>query len=76
MTSRLMLSLKETTVESSVPWSIATLTDPGRGTTPGPVHTTSRAHGGLHGISETPTLPDGGDIELEHMPPLPQDRGL
>lgn len=75
MVSRLMLSLKKAAVGSAATWSLATLTDFGRGTSLGTIHFASRAPGGSREALETPTLPNGGDIELEPMPRLPRDRG-
>jgi len=76
MSSRLMLSLKKTTVQLEKPWSLSTLTtiSMGRSTDGGTSYSTQGVHEGSHEIPPTPPVRNEEDIELNAVPPLPQDR--
>ena len=74
MSSRLMLSLKKATVQLNKPWSLDTMATmdlgiPAEGRVS---YSAQRMHEGLHEIEPTLTVPNQ-DIELNAVPPLPQD---
>ena len=66
MASRLMLSLKKAAIGPAMPWSLATMTNFGRGMSQEvrTVRFAPRTLSRSRETSETPNLPNEGDIEL------------
>ena len=69
MASRLMLSLKRAAAEPYAPWSLSTMTDFGRGTTPElrTIHFAPRTLNGRQEISESLVPQNERDVELQSM---------
>ena len=74
MASRLMLSLKKATTGPDMSWSLRTMSETGGAAAFGTIHFASCTIGGPHEVSEAPTPPNAGDIELESIPRVPRDR--
>lgn len=70
MASRLMLSLKKAAAKPTVPWSLTTMTNSGKGKTPeiGTIRFASWTLSGSQEISGTLSPSNEGDVELESMP--------
>ena len=75
MASRLMLSLKKATVQLNKPWSLDTMAtiDLGMPAEGGVNYPAQRMHEGSHQIQPALAAPNEEDIELDAVPPLPQD---